>query len=87
MTKAKLEGAFVDELARLQPSAGYMRLLKETVVKVWKERRVTVQTDLKAAEQARQKLQKKLDRLDEAFLYERSTSRPTTATPIAYGNK
>ena len=49
-----------------------MRLLKETVVKVWKERRAAVQTDLQAAEQARQKLQKKLDRLDEAFLYERS---------------
>jgi site-specific DNA recombinase len=70
--KEKLEGAFVDELARLQPSAGYMRLLKDTVVKVWKERQSAVQTDLQAAEQARQKLQKKLDRLDEAFLFERS---------------
>ena len=38
VTKAKLEGAFVDELARLQPSAGYMRLLKDSVVKVWKDR-------------------------------------------------
>jgi hypothetical protein len=72
VTKEKLEGAFVDELARLQPSAGYMRLLKETVVKVWKERRETVQTDLQVTEQASQKLQKKLDRLDEAFLFERS---------------
>src|SRR4029450_9474151 len=31
VTKAKLEGLFVDELARLQPSAGYMRLLKDSV--------------------------------------------------------
>ena len=49
-----------------------MRLLKDTVVKVWKERQSAVQTDLQAAEQARQKLQKKLDRLDEALLFERS---------------
>ena len=72
VTKEKLEGAFVDELARLQPSAGYMRLLKDTVVKVWKERQSAVHADLQSAEQARQKLQKKLDRLDEAFLFERS---------------
>jgi hypothetical protein len=39
---------------------------------VWKERRSAVQSDLQAAEQARQNLQKKLDRLDEAFLFERS---------------
>jgi site-specific DNA recombinase len=72
VAKAKLEGLFVDELARLQPSAGYMRLLKDSVVKVWKERQSAVQSDLHAAEQSRQKLQKKLDRLDEAFLFERS---------------
>ena len=39
---------------------------------MWKERRSAVQSDLQAAEQARQNLQKKLDRLDEAFLFERS---------------
>ena len=88
VTKAKLEGLFVDELARLQPSAGYMRLLKDSVVKVWKERKSTVQSELQAAEQARQKLQKKLDRLDEAFLFERSIDiEPTIATPIAYENR
>ena len=63
---------FVDELARLQPTAGYMRLLKASVVQVWKERQASVQSDLQAAEQARKKLQQKLDRLDEAFLFERS---------------
>jgi len=35
IAKAKLEGLFVDELARLQPSPGYMRLVKERVVQVW----------------------------------------------------
>jgi hypothetical protein len=29
VTKAKLESLFGDELARLQPSPGYMRLLRE----------------------------------------------------------
>ena len=72
VTKAKLEGLFVDELARLQPTPGYMRLLKESVLQVWKERQATVQSDLQAAEQARKKLQQKLHRLDEAFLFERS---------------
>jgi len=42
----KIEGMFVDELARLQPTAGYMRLLKDSVVRVWKERQATVQADL-----------------------------------------
>jgi len=70
--KAKLEGMFVDELARLQPTAGYMRLLKESVVQVWKQRQAAVQSDLQAAEQAKKKLQQKLQRLDEAFLFERS---------------
>ena len=72
VTKAKLEGLFVDELARLQPAAGYMRLLKESVLQVWKERKASVQSDLESAEQARKKLQQKLNRLDEAFLFERS---------------
>jgi site-specific DNA recombinase len=55
VTKAKLEGLFVDELARLQPAAGYMRLLKASVLQVWKERKASVQSDLESAEQARQK--------------------------------
>ncbi len=62
----------MDELARLQPAAGYMRPMKESVLQVWKERQVSVQSDIESAEQARQKLQQKLNRLDEAFLFERS---------------
>jgi hypothetical protein len=37
IAQAKLEGLFVDELARLQPSEGYMRLVKECVVQVWSQ--------------------------------------------------
>jgi hypothetical protein len=34
VTKAKLEGLFADELALLQPTPGYMRLLKESVLQI-----------------------------------------------------
>jgi site-specific DNA recombinase len=33
--KAALEGAFVDELALLQPTPGYMRLVKDRILHVW----------------------------------------------------
>ncbi len=33
VTKAKLEGAFTDELERLQPTPGYMRLVKDLVIR------------------------------------------------------
>lgn len=88
VTKAKLEGSFVDELARLQPTAGYMRLIKESVVQVWKDRQAAVRSDLQAAEQARKKIQQKLNRLDEAFLFERSIDIDTTiATRTVSANR
>ena len=46
VTKGKLESLFAAELARLQPSPGYMRLLKESVVQVWKARKESVRADL-----------------------------------------
>ncbi len=39
VTKAKLERLFADELAVLQPTPGYMRLLKESVLQIWKARK------------------------------------------------
>jgi hypothetical protein len=39
VSKAALEGAFADELALLQPSAGYMRLVKDRILYVWEQRR------------------------------------------------
>jgi hypothetical protein len=36
VSKAMLEGLFADELALLQPTPGYMRLLKESVLQIWK---------------------------------------------------
>ena len=72
VTEAKLEGLFADELALLQPSPGYMRLLKESVLQIWKARKAAVREELASAERAAKAIQDKLDRLDEAFLFERS---------------
>jgi site-specific DNA recombinase len=71
VTKAKLEGLFADELALLQPTSGYMRLFKESVLQIWKARKAAVREELAAAERAAKTIQDKLDRLDEAFLFER----------------
>jgi hypothetical protein len=74
VTKSKLEGLFADELARLQPTPRYMRLLKESVLQVWKVRQAEVRSDIANAERQARTIQNKLDRLDEAFLFERSIS-------------
>ena len=42
VSKATLEGLFADELALLQPTPGYMRLLKASVLQIWKARTATV---------------------------------------------
>ena len=72
VTKAKLEGLFADELALLQPTPGYVRLLKESVLQIWKARKTAVRDELANSERVAKAIQEKLDRLDEAFLFERS---------------
>jgi site-specific DNA recombinase len=49
VTKAKLEGLFADELAQLQPTPGYMRLLKESVLQIWKARKAAVREEIVGA--------------------------------------
>ena len=72
VTKATLEGLFADELAVLQPTPGYMRLLKGSVLQIWEARKAAVRDEIATAERAAKVIQEKLDRLDEAFLFERS---------------
>ena len=72
MAKAKLEALFADQLVLLQPTPGYMRLLKESVLQIWKARKAAVREEITNAERAAKAIQDKLDRLDEAFLFERS---------------
>ena len=45
ITKARLEGLFVDELERFQPTPGYMRLLKESVLRLWHDRMASVENE------------------------------------------
>ena len=41
-SKTNLESLFADELALLQSTPGYMRLLKESVLQIWKARKAAV---------------------------------------------
>ena len=67
--KSKLEGLFVDELALLQPTPGYMRLVKDRVLYVWQQLTSKVKDRAAEVERRVRAIQQKLDRLDEAFLY------------------
>ena len=49
-----------------------MRILKESVLQIWKARKAAVREELASAERAAKAIQDKLDRVDEAFLFERS---------------
>jgi site-specific DNA recombinase len=72
VSKATLEGAFVDELALLQPTPGYMRLVKDRILHVWEQRRAEASERTTEQERRVRAIQQKLDRLDEAFLYSES---------------
>ena len=73
VSKAKLEGLFVDELAELQPTPGYMRLVKEHVrARVARLARTTRGRELLEIERRAKAIQQKLDRLDDAFLFAQS---------------
>ena len=60
---------FVEELERLQPTPGYMRLIKESVLRVWHERKAVVKNDAAEQERRVKAIEQKLDRLDEAFIF------------------
>ena len=77
VTKAKLEGLFVDELKELQPTPGYMRLVKEHVLRAWEQRKAEVCQDISEVERRAKAIQQKLDRLDEAFLLAQSIDNDT----------
>src|SRR5262249_52670897 len=75
--KADLEGLFVDELARLQPTPRYMHMLSEAVLNAWSERKAQVQQRAASVEQQTKSLRQKLDRLEEAFIFDRTIDRDT----------
>jgi hypothetical protein len=53
-------------------SGRFPRLLKHSVLQIWKARKAAVREELESAERAAKAIQDKLDRLDEAFLFDRS---------------
>jgi site-specific DNA recombinase len=69
VSKKKLEGLFVDELALLQPTPGYMRLVKDRVLYVWQQLTSEIKDRAAASERRVKAIQQKLDRLDEAYLF------------------
>ena len=75
VSKAALEGAFADELALLQPSAGYMRLVKDRILFVWEQRRAEAKDCTVDQDRRVKAIQQKLDRLDDAFLFAQSIDR------------
>jgi site-specific DNA recombinase len=72
ITKAKLEELFVEELTRLQPTPGFMRLVKDRVLSAWREMQGDAKQRVAEIERRQKAVREKLDRLDQAFLFERS---------------
>jgi len=72
ISKTKLEELFVDELTRLQPTPGFMRLVKDRVLSAWREMQGDAKQRIAEIERKQKSIREKLDRLDQAFLFERS---------------
>src|SRR4051812_8397052 len=81
ISKAKLEELFVEELARLQPTAGLMRLVKDRVMHAWRELKTDAAQRIAEIERRQKAIRKKLDRLDQAFLFERTIDIETYDRP------
>ena len=75
VSKAVLEGAFADELALLQPTAGYMRLVKDRILYLLEQRRAEAKGRTAEQERRVKAIQQKLDRLDDAFLFAETIDR------------
>lgn len=72
VNKTKLEGLFVEELERLQPTPAYMRLIKESILRAWHEQKAAVRQAASDIERHVKAIQQRLDRLDEAFIFAKS---------------
>ena len=72
VSKTHLEQLFVDELARLQPTPGFMRLVKDRVLTAWRAMQGDAKQRIAEIERKQKSIREKLDRLDQAFLFDRS---------------
>ena len=75
--KAALESQFVELLSELQPSPGFMRLVKEHILGSWRALRDESRSAAVAAERRIRAIQERLDRLDDAFLFAHSIDQET----------
>jgi hypothetical protein len=64
ISKTRLEELFVDELARLQPTPGFMRLVKDRVLSAWREMKADAAHRIAEIERKQKAIREKLDRLD-----------------------
>lgn len=76
-TKQELEVLFTDLLSNLQPEPGCMRLFNTIVLDVWKARQAEAERLRAGLERVVGERRQRLDRVDEAFLHERSIDRQT----------
>ncbi len=72
ISKSKLEELFVEELTRLQPTPGLMRLVKDRVLRAWREMQGDTKQRIAKIERSQKEIREKRDRLYKAFLFERS---------------
>jgi hypothetical protein len=77
VNKAALEGQFVELLAELQPSPGFMRLVKEHVLTAWRALQQESRSAALLAERRTKTIQQRLDRLDDAFLFAQTIDEET----------
>jgi site-specific DNA recombinase len=78
ISKTRLEELFVQELARLQPTPAFMRLVKDRVLSAWREMQGDTKQRIAEIERRQKAIREKLDRLDQAFLFERTIDIDTT---------
>ena len=75
--KRELELAFTELLSQLKPEPGYMRLFGAIVLDVWGARQAEAEHLRASLEKVVRERTERLDRIDEAFLHERSIDRRT----------
>ena len=75
--KRVLEGRFVELLSTLRPEPGYMHLFNAIIMDAWKNRQSETQQVRERLQSVVRQKRERLDRIDEAFLHERSIDRTT----------
>jgi len=73
--KADFEQAFTDLLAQLRPRPEFMTLFRAIVLDAWKERQASSRESRRKLEAHVEALRRRLDRIDEAFIYDKAIDR------------